>query len=72
MFQVSMKHWYSGMHINLQGIITHNIAIFPFLCTPFLLLYKQVVSEAKSESRPGRIVGSSNVILSEKKSRALR
>ena len=33
------------------GIITNNIAIFTFLCAPFLLLYEEVVSEAKLESR---------------------
>lgn len=48
---VSMKHWYSGMYINLQSIKRHNIAIFTFLCAPFLHLYEEVVSEAKSESR---------------------
>jgi hypothetical protein len=46
-----MKHWYSGTYINLQGIKTHNIEIFTFLCAPFLLLYEKVVSEARSESR---------------------
>jgi hypothetical protein len=46
-----MKHWYSGMYINLQGIIRHNIATFTFLLAPFLFLYEEVVSEAKSEIR---------------------
>jgi len=48
-----MKHWYSGMYINLQGIVTHNIAIFTFLCAPLLLLYEEVESEAKLASRHG-------------------
>ena len=50
-FHISVKHWYSGMYINLQGIIRHNIAIFTFLLAPFLLPYEEVVSEAKSGSR---------------------
>jgi hypothetical protein len=38
-----MKLWYLGLYINLKGIITHNIAIFTFFCTPFLLLYEEAM-----------------------------
>jgi hypothetical protein len=48
-FHFSMKHRYLGLCINLQGMIMHEIAIFTFLCAPFLLLYKEVVSEAQQE-----------------------
>jgi hypothetical protein len=46
-----MQHRYLGLYINLQGTITHEIAIFTFLRAQFLLLYNEVVSEAKQERR---------------------
>ena len=64
---VSMKHWYSGMYINLQGLLQYSL----LTVLHFYSYTRKSCLKLNWKFAAGRIVGTSNVFLSETKSGAL-